>query len=110
MTGNYKPSDTVNVIDWTGAKRMPLDEFVKLEWPENKALSNPDSMVDGIVCYLNEDGRSRDWGDRHFVLFGPGPGCAALTAEALLTRLHRGAGAIAYCEKEVETKPERPTK
>ena len=94
--------------DKAGAKRMPLDEFVKLERPENRAalvqaMSNPDYMVDGIVCYLNEDGRSRDWGDRHFVLFGPGPGCAALTAEPLLNRLHRGAGAIAYCEKEVGT-------
>jgi hypothetical protein len=33
-------------------------------------------MVDGIVYYLNEDGRSLYWGDRHFVLFGPGPGGA----------------------------------
>jgi hypothetical protein len=28
MTDDYKPNDTINVIDWTGAKRMPLDEFM----------------------------------------------------------------------------------
>ena len=97
--------DTINVIDWLGAKRLPLDEFVRLALPENRAalveaLSNPAYMVDGIVCYLNEDGSSDDWGDRHFVRFGPGLTCASLTVEPLLHVKYRGAGAIAYCEKE----------
>jgi hypothetical protein len=98
-------TDTINVIDWEGAKRMPLDEFVKLADPENRAtlveaMANPDYMVDGIVCYQNEDGSSEDWGNRYFILFGPGPRCSSLTVEPLLGVKHKQAGAIAYCEKE----------
>jgi hypothetical protein len=97
--------DTINVIDWEGAKRMPLDEFVKLGEPESRAvlleaMTNPDYMVDGIVCYQDEDSQSPKWGNRYFVLFGTGPRCSAITAEPLLNVKHKGAGAIAYCEKE----------
>jgi hypothetical protein len=79
---------------------MPLDEFVRLADPEKRALligpwSNPADMIDGIVCYQNENGSSEDWGNCYFVLFGPGPRCGGLTLEPLLTILHRGAGAIA---------------
>jgi hypothetical protein len=94
------------IIDWEGAKRMPFDEFIKLELPENRAallatMGNPDYMVDGIVCYVNEDGASPLWGNRYFVFFGPGPMCSSLTVEPLLGVTYKGAGAIAYCEKEI---------
>ena len=99
--------DGIYVIDWVGAKHMPFDEFVRLADPDRRALltelwHNPLHMVDGVVCYQDENGSSESWGNRYFVLAGPGPKCGGLTLEPLLAVLHRGAGAIAYCEKEVK--------
>lgn len=98
-------ADTINVIDWEGAKKMSLAEFIKLADPNKRAalverMTSRHDMVDGIVCYQNEDGRSRQYGTRYFVTFGPGPSCESLTVEPLLGVLHLGSGAIAYCEKE----------
>lgn len=99
-------SDTINVIDWEGAKLMPVAEFVRLAEPNNRvalneALTNPNNMVDGVVCYQNEDPDSGQYGNRYFVLFGAGPRCSALTVEPLLGVKHRDSGAIAYCTKEI---------
>lgn len=99
--------DTLNVIDWSGVKKMDLHEFTRLMMPEIRTrilamLDDPHHVADGMVCFQNENGASPTWGNRYFITYGPG--CTYKTVDPLLQRKYRGAGAISYYEKERKDK------
>lgn len=99
-------SDVITTIDWTGCKRMDRETFLRLAEPGEreqlvKLLDDPNMRARGAVCFQDERGNSDKWGQRYYVLYGEHPDFKGYTtARSMFERTYRGAGPIAYFEKE----------